>query len=78
MNESEDVADGVQEHSLLQNYLPEFAFEPGCLQFPKLLGKAERNRNLSPCSSGSKNLVRGDAGTTAGAELGLCWVSCMH
>ncbi|KAI1238131.1 hypothetical protein IHE44_0012846, partial [Lamprotornis superbus] len=57
VTESEDVADGVQGHSLLQNYLPEFAFEPGCLQFPKLLGKAERKRNLSLCISGSKNLT---------------------
>lgn len=67
MTECEDVADGVQEHALLQNYLPEFAFEPGCLRFPKLLGKAERNRDLSLCISGSKNLVRG---------AGRCWHHC--
>lgn len=67
MTESEDVADGVQEHALPQNHLPEFVLEPGCLQLPKLLGKAEGNRNLSPCISGSKNLVRG---------AGRCWHHC--
>lgn len=42
--ESEDVADGLQEHRLLQNWLPVFAFDPGCLWFPRLLGEAERGR----------------------------------
>lgn len=59
VTESEDVADGVQEHRLLQNQLPVFAFEPGCLWFPKLFLEAARGRSPSPCTCGSEGLGRG-------------------
>lgn len=52
VTKSEDVTDRVQEHCLLQNWLPVFASEPGCLWFPKLLEEAERGRCASPCIRG--------------------------
>ena len=64
VTESEDVADGVQEHCLLQNWLPVFALEPGCLWFPQLLGEAETGRSPSPRTRGSEGLGRG---------AGRCW-----
>lgn len=64
VTESEDVADGVQEHCLLQKQLPVLAFEPGCLWFPKLFLEAARGRSPSPCMCGSEGLGRG---------AGRCW-----
>lgn len=61
--------------SLLQNYLS-VAFEPGCLA-QNCLGRL-RGTGISASMA-----VRiwagepGEAGTTAGAELGLCWGSCI-
>lgn len=56
--ESEDVADGLREHCLLQNWLPVFAFDPGCLCFPKLFGEAERGRGPPQCTHSSEGLAR--------------------
>lgn len=75
VTESEDVADGVQEHCLLQNQLPVFAFEPGCLWFPKLFSEAGGAGVLPRACVAARvwRGERGDAGTATGAELGLCW-----
>lgn len=56
--ESEDVADGLQEHCLLQNWLPVFVFDPECLCFPKLFGEAERGSGPPQCTHSSEGLAR--------------------